>query len=225
MTDRSHDGHSSDVDAAHSSSAIELTPELAHELTTGELEAHGDQRDSGTPHPPGSSYDFAQVYDEYFAFVWRTVRRLGVAERALDDAVQDVFLVVHRRLAEFEGRSTLKSWIFGIARRVAKDHRRRASRKDRGEALPEGLVDTSTASPRDSAARAEALRVLYQMLDSLDEDKREVFVLAELEQMTAPEIASAISLNLNTVYSRLRAARRAFDQAVARHHARERRGP
>ena len=171
---------------------------------------------------PGTSLEFRQVYEEHFAFVWRSARRLGVHERALDDAVQDVFIVVHRRLPEFEGRSTLKSWLFGIARRVAHDHRRRAGRKERGESLPDGLADPRSSSPARELEREQAVRTLHAILESLDDDKREVFILAELEQMTVPEIAAAIDANLNTVYSRLRAARQAFDAAVARHQARER---
>ena len=211
MTDLNRSSHSGDVGAAQSSSPAKLPI--------------GVPIASPNQHSGALSYDFSDIYDRYFAFVWRTVRRLGVADRALDDAVQDVFLVVHRRLPEFEGRSSLKSWIFGITRRVAKDYRRRSSRKDRGDELPDGLPDPNSPSPLDTAARAQAVRVLYQLLESLDDDKREVFVLAELEQMTAPEIAVAISVNLNTVYSRLRAARRAFDKAVARHRARERTVP
>jgi RNA polymerase sigma-70 factor (ECF subfamily) len=195
-------------------------PSRGHEEDVA-LTAH-ELADLGMPieHPRPASFE--AVYDEHFAFVWRTVRRLGVAERSIDDAAQDVFIVVHRRLGEFEGRSSIKSWLFGIARRVAKDHRRRSQRKDRGEALPETLADAAALSPREAASRAEALRVLYDILDNLDDDKREVFVLAELEQMTVPEIADAIAVNLNTVYSRLRAARRAFEDATARHRARER---
>lgn len=173
-------------------------------------------------HPPGTAYRFEDVYDEHFAFVWRTVRRLGVPDRSLDDAAQDVFIVVHRRLTEFEGRSSLRSWLFGIARRVARDHRRRVSRKERGEALPESLADPLAPNPREAASHNQAAAVLHGLLDTLDDDKREVFVLAELEQMTVPEIAAAIEVNLNTVYSRLRAARQAFDKAVHRYRARER---
>jgi RNA polymerase sigma-70 factor (ECF subfamily) len=174
---------------------------------------------------PGHTLDFREVYEGHFDFVWRTVRRLGVHERWLDDAVQDVFIVVHRRLGEFEGRSTLKSWLFGIARRVAHDHRRRAGRKERGDSLPDGLIDPQAASPADDLQRARALQVLHEILETLDDDKREVFILAELEQMTVPEIAAATDANLNTVYSRLRAARQAFDAAVSRHQARARRSP
>lgn len=165
--------------------------------------------------------DFPAIYEKYFDFVWRTVRRLGVAEKSLDDATQDVFIVVHRKLSDFEGRSSLKSWIFGIARRVAHDHRRRVMRKERGKVPAEGLVDTHASDPADCAARAQAMRVLYEFLDSLDDDKREAFVLAELEQMTVPEISEAVGANINTIYSRLRAARKAFDQAVSRLHAKQ----
>jgi RNA polymerase sigma-70 factor (ECF subfamily) len=170
--------------------------------------------------------DFETVYEEHFAFVWRTVRRLGVPERSVDDAVQDVFVVVHRRLAGFEGRSSLRTWLYGIARRVAHDHRRRVGRKERGEALPDGLADPAAPSPDREVARAQAARLLYSILEGLDDEKREVFVLAELEQMTVPEIAEATGVNLNTVYSRLRAARQAFEAGVARVRARdERSGP
>lgn len=167
--------------------------------------------------------DFTELYEAYFDFVWRSVRRLGVADALLDDAVQDVFVVVHRRLADFEGRSAVKSWIFGIARRVASDYRRRASRKDRGKVSADGLADSRTLDPAQRVQRSEAVELLYQMLEGLDEVKREVFVLAELEEMTVPEIAEAIETNVNTVYSRLRAARQAFERQVARHLARERR--
>jgi len=188
----------------------------------------GGSLDGGSPpplSPPGTALDFRTVYEGHFDFVWRSVRRLGVHERWLDDAVQDVFIVVHRRLAEFEGRSTLKSWLFGIARRVAHDHRRRAGRKERGDSLPDGLIDPQAASPADDLQRSRALQVLHEILETMDDDKREVFILAELEQMTVPEIAAATDANLNTVYSRLRAARQTFDAAVARHQARERRSP
>jgi len=166
--------------------------------------------------------DFTSVYDQQFGFVWRSLRRLGVPERLLDDAAQDVFIVVHRRLRDFEGRASVKSWLFAIARRVAHDHRRRVGRKERTEELPETVEDPRASTPAHDFERAEARRVLHEILASFDDDKREVFVLAELEQMTVPEIADAIGANVNTVYSRLRAARLGFEQAVARRQARAR---
>lgn len=159
---------------------------------------------------------FREIYDEYFSFVFRLARRFGVHERSLDDATQDVFLVVHRKLADFEGRSGLKTWIYGITRRVAKDYRRRVERKEQGMVPTEGLASQSTG-PAEHAARKQAAQTLETILTTLDPAKREVFVLAEMEQMTAPEISEALKLNLNTVYSRLRNARVEFEKAVARH--------
>ena len=159
---------------------------------------------------------FREIYDQYFDFVYRLAARMGVAERSLDDASQDVFVVVHRRLSDFEGRSSVKTWLYGITRRVAKDYRRRVSRKESGMVPAEGLATTGNA-PDEDAARSQAARVLESILATLDPAKREVFVLAEMEQMSAPEISEALSVNLNTIYSRLRSARSEFEKAVARH--------
>jgi RNA polymerase sigma-70 factor (ECF subfamily) len=175
------------------------------------------QADSRAPSPP-----FGAVYEANFDFVWRSVRRLGVHPGSIDDQVQEIFLVVHRRLPEFEGRSTIKTWLFGIVLRVVRDHRRQVRRRAGDTSTdPETLSDNGRGGPDESAAKAEAISALYRILDELDDEKREVFVLAELEQMTVPEIAEALDVNMNTAYSRLRAARAAFDEGVARHQARD----
>lgn len=162
------------------------------------------------------------IYDEYFDFVWRSLRRLGVPQAALDDALQDVFLVVHRRLAEFEQRSTLKTWLFGICLRVASDHAKRARLRGRpGELGPE-LPDPQAPDPLEQAARGEAIQFLDEQLAALDPDKRAVFILAELEGMSCPEIAAAVGANVNTVMSRLKAARAKFEGALRRLQARDR---
>lgn len=164
------------------------------------------------------------LYDAHFDDVWRVLRRLGFRQPGIDDAVQDVFLVAHRRLPEFERRSSTRTWLIGIALRVAKDHRRTHARKGVAlDPLPEELPDRSSASPLDAAEKAEAARFLDQFLESLDEEKREAFVLAELEQLTAPEIAELVGANVNTVYSRLRNARERFERAIARRRAEEER--
>ncbi|HEX4338588.1 MAG TPA: sigma-70 family RNA polymerase sigma factor [Polyangiaceae bacterium] len=163
---------------------------------------------------------FEAIYEEHFDFVWRSLRRLGVPDAQLDDAVQDVFVVVHRRLPEFEGRSTIKTWLFGIALRVASALRRSAARRPT-EPLVEDPPDEHAGLDADAQREAsEAARLVHRLLDSLDDDRRAVFVLTELEEMTAPEISAALGVNLNTVYSRLRLARRDFDAALARHRAR-----
>jgi RNA polymerase sigma-70 factor (ECF subfamily) len=168
---------------------------------------------------------FAQVYDAHFAFVFRSARRLGVDDRAIDDVVQEAFVVVHRRLGEFEGRSSLKTWIYGILRRSVNDHRRAVRRKNPetgpGQAVDPETIVSDQANPQERAAEAEGVRILYALLDTFDPEMREVFVLAELEQMTVPEIAEALELNVNTVYTRLRAARHHFEKAVVRYRARD----
>jgi RNA polymerase sigma-70 factor (ECF subfamily) len=167
---------------------------------------------------------FAEIYEGHFDFVWRSARRLGVAEAHVDDAVQEIFMVVHRRAADFEGRSSLKTWLFGITRHVARNHHRALRRKP-VELL--GERDPASGPGDDPEQRCVALEgqaLLHALLDELDDDKREVFVLAELEQMPGPEIARAIDVNLNTMHARLRAARRDFEAALSRYRARSARG-
>lgn len=175
------------------------------------------------PSPP----DFAAVYEAHFAFVWRNVRRLGIADEAVDDVVQEVFLTVYRRLPSFEGRSAIRTWLFGIIRGVV-SNQRRSSRRRRAalgraddQQDVEILDDVHQPGPDSHAARAEAVEILYRILGELTDELREVLVLAELEQLPAPQIAAALKLSTNTVHSRLRAARRELDEAVARHRARD----
>lgn len=170
---------------------------------------------------PPYQLDVVEVYERHFDFVWRTARRLGVESAQVDDVVQEVFMVVHRRAGEFEGRATLKTWLFGITRRVVANHFRTARRKPAepyGQSEPH---DARSADAEASLVAAEGNRLLHALLDELDPEKREVFVLAELEEMTGPELAQALGLNLNTAYARLRAARAAFEQALVRHRARQ----
>ncbi len=158
--------------------------------------------------------DFDQIYRDHFAFVWRTLRRLGVRPAGLDDAAQEVFLVVHRRLEDFDGRVALRSWLFGIAHRIALAQRRSARRTD-AEPLPVELRG-GARTPHDQAIASEAVQFLDSFLETLGDAQRSVFILVEFEQMSVPEIASALGVKLNTVYSRLRLAREAFRRAVAR---------
>lgn len=153
--------------------------------------------------------DFERLYAEHFEFVWRSLRRLGVRPEDLDDAAQDVFIVYLRRRSEFRGQSSQRTWMFGIANNVAHEYRRKQQRAARAEPVSEGHP-AHGPSPLDQASSTEALRLVDAFLASLDENKRNVFILAELEQMSAPEIAIALQVKLNTVYSRLRAAREAF---------------
>jgi RNA polymerase sigma-70 factor, ECF subfamily len=161
--------------------------------------------------------DFETIYADYFSAVWRTLRRLGVTPAQLDDAAQDVFVVVHRRLPEFDGRS-LRGWLYAIAVRIASDYRRGAVQR-RTLPLSDSLVD-STLDPSRTNELRESVRLLHALLGELPEPKRTVFVLGELEELSVPEIAEALGENLNTVYSRLRAARTEFEAALHRHRLR-----
>jgi RNA polymerase sigma-70 factor (ECF subfamily) len=164
--------------------------------------------------------DFEALYREHFRFVWRIVRRLGIDGGQVDDVVQDVFVVVHRRLGDFEGRSSAKTWLYGIVRRVVADHRRTLRRKPGHEVadIPaESDPDAMTSgnqSPQASVEQSERVRLLHRLLGQLDDDKRDVFVLSELEGLTMVEIAEALDVNPNTIASRLRAARREFEAAL-----------
>jgi RNA polymerase sigma-70 factor, ECF subfamily len=161
---------------------------------------------------------FAALYAAHHDFVRRTVRGLGVPEQAADDVTQDVFIIVHRRLPGFDHRAPVKAWVFGIARNLARRYRERQARPQL-----QLVHGGAPARPDDALQWREAAVVVEQFLAALDEDKRAVFVLAELEGMTAPEVAETIGVNLNTVYSRLRTARGLFAKAVARAEARRQR--
>jgi len=164
----------------------------------------------------GNNDDLDRAYKEHFAFVWRSLARLGVPAAALDDATQDVFIVALRRAAEFGGRSSYRTWLFGIAANIAREQRRTAQRTQRHEPLDEALSLASVErSPLEQASDAQALRFIERFLATLDDAQREVFILSELEQMPSPEIAEAVGAKLNTVYSRLRLAREAFARMLA----------
>ena len=162
----------------------------------------------------GVAPELEAIYREHHTFVWRSLRRLGVADADVDDLVQEVFVVVHRRLEEFEGRSAITTWLFGIAYRVMQEHHRKgAARARREQQLEEGRPPTA---PDRRLSRVEAVGVLDELLDRLGEEQRTVFVMAEVAKLTAPEIAELTGAKLNTVYSRMRLARQGFDEALTR---------
>jgi RNA polymerase sigma-70 factor (ECF subfamily) len=168
------------------------------------------------PHAP-AELTLERIYNEHFTFVWRSLRGLGVPATALDDAAQQVFLVVHRRLHEFGGRSRLRTWLFSIAYRVALNQRRALKRRGPTVEIAEDL-EQRAAGPETRAEAREALRFVERFLDGLPPKKRALFALALLEELPAAEIASALGIPVNTVYSRLRLLREEFRQALVRHY-------
>jgi RNA polymerase sigma-70 factor (ECF subfamily) len=167
-----------------------------------------------------------EVYEAHFAFVWRSARRLGMRPPQLEDVVQEVFMVVQRRLPEFEGRSSVRTWLFAITRLVVRGHIRRHVR--RALPLPEHgpeLEDLNARSPEKQLLAREDAELLHALLDELSADEREVFVLAQLEELSGPEIAQALELPVRSVYGRIAAARKNFEKALQRARAREKRWP
>jgi RNA polymerase sigma-70 factor (ECF subfamily) len=165
--------------------------------------------------PPRS---FRALYDEHVDFVWRNLRRLGVAEADADDKTQEVFVIAHRRFEEYEDRGHgPRAWLFQIVLRVASDARRHRRRHpedpDGGDALAREAVDAPQAV---ELARREALGRLDRALSGIEVGRRAVLVLHEIEEMTAPEIAHVMQIPLNTVYSRLRVARSELEAVLAR---------
>jgi RNA polymerase sigma-70 factor (ECF subfamily) len=172
--------------------------------------------------------NFDDVYEGHIDFVWRVLRRLGVPERSLPDAAQEVLLVVHRRLGGFDGRAPLRSWLAGICVRVARQEYRTRRRRQPEMLGSSAWIDVDSLPNEGPLASIgpelrERVQLLYAILASLDAPKREVFVLAELEQMTGPEIAKIVGLPLNSVYSRLREARVRFSRAFAEQQAKAKR--
>lgn len=166
-------------------------------------------RSQGPPEPPS----LEALYRRHASFVWRAVQRMGIPEESAEDVVQEVFIVARRRLATFEGRSTASSWLYGIARGVTANLRRHHERARRRLELVEPATASVDDPEADLQARQAADRV-RAFLATLDPDQREVFVLSDVEGLRGPEIAEALGVNLNTVYSRLRLARARFARFV-----------
>jgi RNA polymerase sigma-70 factor (ECF subfamily) len=150
--------------------------------------------------------DVEQIFHQHGAYVVRALRYFGVPERELPDVCQEVFVVVHRKLAEFEQRSSIRTWLYRIAQRAASDYRRRAH--VRRELVTGEPIDGIQSDERHFDAALDARATLIRALGVLDEDKRAVFVLFEIEGLTMKEIAATLRCPLQTAYSRLHAARK-----------------
>lgn len=160
--------------------------------------------------------EFELLYAEHVGFVWRCLRTLGVPNRALDDAAQEVFIVVHRGIAGFRGDSQLRTWLYGIVRNIAYKQARRVRRKDRAEPIDE-QIRSPEPTPSERAEEAQAADFVQRFALGLPEKKREVFMLALIEQFSIPEVAEMTGIPLNTAYTRLRAVRAEFRAALLRH--------
>jgi RNA polymerase sigma-70 factor (ECF subfamily) len=180
------------------------TPEPGAEPVVDKLAAKGAEAPS-----------FPEVFRSYSGFVWRVLLRLGVAEADVDDVAQEVFLGVHRNLPSFEGRCSLRTWVYGICHRRAIDYRRRAS--TRPEVPTDEPPDPGVEGGQEESMDLRRARLhLQQLLESLDEEKRAVFVLFEVEGIPMEEVAEIIGCPLQTAYSRLYAARKKVEALAQR---------
>lgn len=177
---------------------------------------------AGTPALARREPVLDELYAEHAAFSWRTVRYWGVPAADAEDVVHEVFIVVQRRLADYDASRSMRGWIAGIIRRVVMHYHRGKSRRERRLARLEPPEDDASL-PEDVVAQRQAAALLQAFLAGLDATKREIFVLGELEGMTGPEIAEIVGRNVNTVYAAWRAARMAFEKLVARQGAVRRR--
>lgn len=193
-----------------SPSSLQLSPVAAAEVSArGEL------------HLQAGDITFTAIYEQHFDLVWRLLNRLGVRASDVDDALQEVFLALHHSLPRFRGDCSLKTWIVGITLRVASATVRRQRARQQASSSESELPDPSP-DPFDKIVRSEAVQALYAVLDELDPDKRAVFVLAEIEEMNVTDVAKVLDVNVNTLSSRLRAARKQFDAALRRRQAQAR---
>ncbi|MCA9639360.1 MAG: sigma-70 family RNA polymerase sigma factor [Polyangiaceae bacterium] len=157
--------------------------------------------------------EFRRIFDEHAAFVWRSLRYLGVAERDVEDHVQEVFVAVHRRLGEFEWRSSLRTWIYAFCLRVASDYRRRAH--VRRERFPSEFPEPQLNPNQERQVEHREMRDrLVAALEQLDDAKREVFVLYEIEELEMKDVVALVGCPLQTGYSRLRAARKILEESL-----------
>lgn len=183
-------------------------------FTAREAQAdHAPRRQSEVPEDE-KALSLEEVYCRHLGFVWRSLAGFGIHEDSLEDAAHEVFMIVQRRLETFDGSSTMTTWLYGIARRVAANHRRSNARTVRRC----GIAHEPMASigPEEGVRRSEARELVARFLDTLDPHAREIFRLRDVEGLRAPEIADLLGINVNTVYSRSRAARKRFREHIQR---------
>ena len=200
---------------------------FAKQMASLPTQPEGAPAQQGAPPPAVSpevasarELSFREIHDGYFGFVWRYAANRGVPAMAIDDVVQEVFVVVHNRLESFEGRSSLKTWLAGIAYNVVRGYVRKPGNRPAGDYLDEEQdLLAHGVSPAEALDRKRALETLDQLLDKMSDVQREVFILCEIEQLSSVEIAEALGINENTVRTRLLAARKLFNAGVARQQA------
>jgi RNA polymerase sigma-70 factor (ECF subfamily) len=171
------------------------------------------------PPRPSGVVDFRTVFDAECAYVWTTLRRLGVAERDVEDVAHDTFLRIAAHLHAYDPRRPLRPWLFVFVLRMARDYRRLARHRHEviGAADDATLVMTEeTTQPDEVLALRQTHELVMRALDALDWDKRAVFVACELEEQHVADFAATLGIPRNTAASRLRLAREEFTNTIRR---------
>ena len=194
--------------AASSSAGWSVADQSSVDWPTIDWSAAAEQRSYDHPRA------FARLYQRYVGFTWRVVGQLGVPSHAIDDVVQEVWLVVHRRLPSFEGRAALKSWLFGVSLNVARNQRR--SDRRRQKHLPEPPREDASFDPELIREGREAWERVERFLDTLDDQRRAIFAQQLIQNCSAPETAEAIGVDVLTVYRQVRSLRSAFRRWLGR---------
>lgn len=169
---------------------------------------------------PALDRRFRVMFEREFSYVWRSLRRLGVAEADCDDVANEVFVRVHERFEQYDSTRPLRPWLFAFCARLAADYRKLARHRWESALESDSKVGIATDGPEEVALRHETRSLVLDALDALDDERRQVFVLHEIEERPIPEVAEMLSINLATAYTRLRAARQTFTEAARRIQAR-----
>jgi RNA polymerase sigma-70 factor (ECF subfamily) len=182
-----------------------------------ESAAFTNQRDVAPHTAESAQASFREIYEEHFAFVWRFAAMRGVPQAALDDVVQEVFVVVHRKLLRFEGRSALRTWIAGITRNAVRSYLRKRGNQSPGEPLEnEDSFASDDIGPVEALEHKTASELLDVILAKMSDLQREAFTLCEIEGLSAVETAEALEINEHTLRTRLHDARKVFNAISAR---------
>ncbi len=207
------------MDSDNENQAVERTDlEPARQLP--DVNAQAVASAQPLPTPAAKRPTLPEVYDGYFNYVWTILRRLGVWDRDLEDATHDVFIVVHRRLQDYDANRPMRAWLAGIATRVASEFRRRAMHRkevvseDSHMEIASAQHNQGARDATDHIADREKRLLVARALTTLDDERRAVLVLHDIEGHAMPEIAAALDVNVNTLYARLRLARQQFGAAV-----------
>ena len=167
--------------------------------------------------PMGSPNELTVLYRAEFPYVWNVLFRLGLSGPEREDMAQEAFAAAFKQWSSYDRKRPLKPWLFGICYRLVRDYRRKHQHRFEREALDEKLPEHAP-NAEDAAVRRQGLKLVELALREMDLDKRAVFVMHEIEGHPMPVVAEELNVPLNTAYSRLRLARKDFNQFVARLH-------